>query len=344
MTIPLLEFLTTPPPRVALGEFPSPAEEHPGLAASLGLDQLVIKRDDLNGTPFGGNKLRALEWLLPAAGPVLLTMGGYGSTWCAALAATAARRGQRSYAALFPQPWSAPVAGVLSTTLASGHVTLAPSRWGMPLAIARAWRGARQSGPVTWIPAGGATPLAILGSVNAALEFARQMDASRSRPEAIVVPLGSGGTAAGLLVGAWLAGWDVEICAVRVADPWFAHRRRVLALVRQTLRLLRAHGAEAPRGPARLRVLGEYLGDGYGHSTSDALHAKSLAATSGISLDLTYGAKAFAALTPLSASFRRICFWHTFDQRLASRPGDEPPLLREARAYAESLWPHQKST
>lgn len=344
VTLPLLEQLSAPPPRASLGDFPSPTEDHPALAASLGLEQLVVKRDDLNGTPFGGNKLRALEWLLPAAGPVVVSMGGYGSTWCAALAATAAERGQRASVALFPQPWSAPVAGVLSWTLAAGHVVLASSRWTFPMAMARAWAAARRKGPVSWVPAGGAAPLAILGSVNAALEFAGQMDAAGSRPEAIVVPLGSGGTSAGLLVGAWLVGWDVEICAVRVTDPWVANRWRVLTLAERTLRLLRRYGLDVRPGSARLRVVGEYLGDGYGHPTPDALRSVALAAAEGIALEVTYGAKAFSALARLAASFRRICFWHTFDRRLVSGPGGEHPLLREARAYAESLWPHRKST
>jgi D-cysteine desulfhydrase len=183
-----------------------------------------------------------------------------------------------------------------------------------------------------------------LAGVNAALEFAAQMDVTGSRPEAIVVPLGSGGTSAGLLVGAWLAGWDVEICAVRVTDPWFANRRRVLTLAGRTLALLRGYGLDVRAGSARLRVIGEYLGDGYGHPTPDALHSQSMAAAAGIALDVTYAAKAFAAIRRLSDSFRRLCFWHTFDRRLVSGTECEHPLLREARAYAESLWPHQKST
>lgn len=342
--LPLLERLSSPPPRTPLGDFPSPVENHPALAATFGLEQLLIKRDDRNGTPFGGNKLRALEWLLPGAGPAILSMGGYGSTWCAALATLAARREQHVGVALFPQPWSMTVASALTRTLASSHVELAASRWTFPAALTRAWGTMRRRGPVSWLPAGGATPLAILGSVNAALEFVGQVDAMGARPEAIIVPLGSGGTSAGLLVGAWLAGWEVEICAVRVTDPWFANRRRVLALAGRTRDLLRRCGLDVRPGAASLRVVGEYLGDGYGHPTPQALQAQAAAGSAGITLELTYGAKAFAALAPLSASFRRLCFWHTFDQRLVSGPSDGHPLLRQAREHAESLWPHQKST
>ena len=316
---------------------------HPVLAERLGLETLLIKRDDLNGEWWGGNKLRALEWLLPAAGPAIVTMGGYGSTWCAALATAAARTGQTVHAALFPQPWSAMVAGTLATILARGQVTLARTRWGLPLALARTWQAAGREGPVTWLSAGGATPLAVFGSVNAALEFVAQRNATGDRPDAIVVPFGSGGTAAGLLVGMWIAGWKVDICAVRVTDPWFANRRRVRALARRTIRLLGAAGLSVGEGSASLRIVGDQLGSGYGHPTPEALRARDALAEVGVTVDLTYGAKAAAALVSLATSFRRLCFWHTFDGRLASQPEREHPLLRQARGYAETLWPLPKS-
>ncbi len=345
MPLPLLDHLASAPARAPLGAFPSPVESHPELAAEFGLTSLVVKRDDLNGTAFGGNKLRALEWLLPAAGPAIVTMGGYGSTWCAALATAAPPRGQAVHAALFPQPWTDRVAGALATTLRGGTVHLAHRRIGLPLAIVRALGAARASGPTSWIPAGGAEPIGVLGSVNAALEFAQQMDDARlPRPDAIVVPLGSGGTAAGLLIGFQLARWPVQLCAVRVTDPWFAHRRRVLALARATSRLLRRHGATMSGTLPPLRVIGDQLGPGYGHPTPPAEAALACMARVGITLDLTYGAKACAALTALAPSFRRLCFWHTFDPRLASPTAVPHPLLAIARTRAESLWPQPKST
>lgn len=343
--LPLLAHLSSPPSRLRLCTLPSPVEQHAALARRLGFETLLVKRDDLNGAVFGGNKLRGLEWLLPVAGPGIVTMGGYGSTWCAALAWVGRQEGRRVFPTLIPQPWSPVVAGVLATTLAHGQAVIAGSRLGLPLALARAWRAARRHGQVTWIPAGGATPLACLGSVNAALELAAQLaDERLGRPDAIVVPLGSGGTAAGLLVGCWIAGWDVDICAVRVADPWLASRGRVMRLVRAILEQLEAFGLRLTPGRARLRVIGDQLGAGYGHPTAAAVAACHSLAEHGISVDLTYGAKTYAALRTLAASFRRPCFWHTFDQRLRSREMAEHPLLRKARAYAESSWPHLKST
>lgn len=342
---PLLDLLRTRPARVELCALPSPLESHPALARRLGVDAVLIKRDDLNGAAHGGNKLRGLEWLLPGCGPAIVTMGGYGSTWCAALATAAAVRGQRCYPALFPQPWSSDVAGMLSTTLRRAEVSIAGSRSALPYAVARAWLRARRTGPVSWLPAGGATPLAALGGVNAALEFADQVhELGIERPDAIVVPFGSGATAAGLLVGLWICGWEAEVCAVRVTDPWFASRRRLIRLAGRIIRLLKTFGLPVSPGPARVRVLGQHLGDGYGHPTAEARHARNTMAEIGVALDLTYSAKAWAALSSLAGSFRRITFWHTFDQRLLSPPLEEHPLFRQARAHSDSSWPHLKST
>jgi len=317
-------------------------EDHPVLARALGAASLLVKREDRNGARVGGNKLRALEWILPAAGTSLVSMGGYGSTWCAALALASESLGRRVCAALFPQPWTDLVAATLGCTLEHAEVRLARSRAHLPWAIAGAWRTARRHGAVTWIPAGGATPLGVLGTVNAALEFAEQVRGVEP-VDAIVVPLGSGGTAAGLLIGMWIVGWPVQVCAVRVTDPWFANRRRLMRLVERTRKLLERLGLEVVRGSATLRVIGDQLGSGYGHATEAGRVARARFADAGIPVDLTYGAKACAALGPLACSFPHICLWHTFDPRLASRALGEHPQLRAARRYAESLWPHPRS-
>lgn len=339
MTLPLAAHLDLLPERCQLGAFPSPLESRVDLAAEVGADHLLIKREDLGG----GNKLRALEFLLPATGPALVTMGGFGSTWCGALARATAATGQRAEVALFPQPWSETVAGVLAGTARSAGVHLAPHRLLLPLALYRAWRSARRHGPVTWLPAGGAQPLGVLGAINALLECAEQLDQLGSPPpEALVVPYGSGGTAAGLLVGAWLLAWDVRIVAVRVTDPWYTTRRRILRLAERTVALLRRHGARRLEARATLQLDGGQLGPGYGHGTPGARVARSRGEAGGLTLDLTYGAKAFAALPTLATSFRRLCFWHTFDARLPA--SSQHPVVAEAHRYAELLWPRQKST
>src|SRR5690348_10582540 len=51
-------------PRVRLAFTPTPLEEVPRLSAALGGPRILIKRDDLTGFAFGGNKVRAMEFRL----------------------------------------------------------------------------------------------------------------------------------------------------------------------------------------------------------------------------------------------------------------------------------------
>ncbi len=342
---PLLSLISRPPPHLAFGEFPSPLELRSEWAAQLSFEQVFVKRDDLNATGFGGNKVRALEWILPNAGPSVVSMGGYGSTHAAALASYGARTGRRVALALVPQPWNDAVATMLSWSAAHGEVILARSRRGFPGAVVRAWREAAKAGRPSWVPAGGASALGILGSIDAALEFAEQArDHAPSLPDVVVVPLGSGGTAAGLLIGLALARWTIPVCAVAVADRFIANSLVVRWRADRAVSLLGRLGVRVPTRRPQLIVLSNHLGPGYGHPTRRAIEAQAFARRAGVLLDLTYTAKAFGALHSLPVSFRRPCFWHTFDARITRIEGPQPnSIVSQARQYSEALWPFPRS-
>ena len=168
--------------------------------------------------------------------------------------------------------------------------------------------------------------------------------AGTPRPDAVVVACGSCGTAAGLLLGFGLARWPVTVCAVRTSEPWYVTERRVLGLASRAHRLLRRSGLARTLELAPLCLITDQLGAGYGHPTPAARRAERWMAGAGLTVDLTYTAKAAAALARLGASFPRLLFWHTFDTRLVHRPILDHPLLHRAHLRAESLWPHQKLT
>ncbi|MCJ7521874.1 MAG: D-cysteine desulfhydrase family protein, partial [Dehalococcoidia bacterium] len=54
-------------PHISLGEFPTPVHKLTGLAGEIDVGQLYIKRDDLSGNVYGGNKIRKHEFLLGQA-------------------------------------------------------------------------------------------------------------------------------------------------------------------------------------------------------------------------------------------------------------------------------------
>jgi len=295
----------------SLGAWPTPLEAQPALARALGLSMLWLKREDLAG----GNKIRGLEFLFAGAPPksVFVTVGGTGSSHCLATARSAAAQGHRTAVATFPQPETETSRAIAAATdRAADLVVRACAMVTLPWAVLRAWRAARRlgSGPPRWIPGGGADPRAVLGHLIATLELGTQLDAP---PDTIVVPLGTGGTAAGIALGvAWL-GWSTDLVAARVAPPVVANRWRTLRLARKTAALIRPTGIEfnVPRSAIRVRVV-DAMGKGYGHPTREGERARALAAEYAVRLDPTYGAKAFGFLQRADVNVQRVVFWHTF--------------------------------
>ncbi len=287
----------------SLGDWPTPLDPAPALARAIGAEALWLKREDMAG----GNKVRGLEFLLAGARPdtVFVTVGGTGSTHCLATALHGRRLGHRSVLAQFPQPDTAASRAVAAaTTRAADLVVKTRSQMGLPWAALRAWIAARRLGAPRWIPGGGAHPRAVVGHFLATLELAAQLD---DPPDTIVVPLGTGGTAAGIALGvAWLD-WPTRVIAVRVASPLVANGWRVARLARKAAELLDIRARQF-----RIEVV-DGLGAGYGYPSPAGERARVLAAEHGLTLDPTYGAKAFAVLLqPATGKVQRVVFWHTF--------------------------------
>jgi D-cysteine desulfhydrase len=171
--------------------------------------------------------------------------------------------------------------------------------------------------------------LGSVGYVSAALELAEQVRrGDLPAPQSIFVPLGSNGTAAGLLVGLRLAGLDTRLVAVRVSGYPTIGARGVARLANAAVKLLRSRGADvlAARFRSRdLTVIDGFMGGGYGHPTPEAEAARVLLEESeGLRLDLTYTAKTVAALLALirqrAISEGPVLYWHTLN---ALPPGGE---------------------
>ena len=294
-----------------LGDWPTPLERAGALGGAIGVAELTVKREDRSSARYGGNKVRALEFLLAGAPPgtVFVTLGGTGSTHCLATAVHAAAAAGSAVLAQFPQPETpASLAVAAACRARAALVVRARSKGLLPLAVLDAWRRAGALGQRRWIPGGGAHPRAVVGHVLAGLELATQVDAP---PDAIVLPLGTGGTAAGLALAVAALGWPTRVVGIRVAPRLVANGWRTMRLARAARRLLARHGLPlpAPRSPEVV----DGLGQGYGHPTPDGEAAARLASQHGLTLDPTYGAKAFGFLLNRgTCNVQRVVFWHTF--------------------------------
>ena len=283
------------------------------LAEANDLQALWIKREDASSGTYGGSKVRGLEFLLAGAAPgtVYVTVGGSGSTHCLATALQAATLKHATVVAQFPQPATDETLAIAAACRrAATRVVCARWRAALPLAVAHAWIVAQGLGSARWIPGGGANPRGVVGQLLGGLELAIQVS---DPPDAIVVPLGSGGTAAGLVLAMRTLGWSTRVIGVRVAPMIVANRWHVAALARGAARLLARLGVTLPDCDSTALIVLDGIGAGYGHPSAAGETARALAATCGMVLEPTYGAKAFAMLPAVAKrGFRRVVFWHTF--------------------------------
>lgn len=308
-------------PTLPLADLPTPvttaAFETGGRAATV-----LIKRDDISARPYGGNKVRKLEYVLARArargARRIATFGAVGSNHAVATAIHAREAGFDCTCFLSHQSLKPGLGRALRIHQSVGTEIVAyggnrPQR----IATLRKYLQGRRA----WVvPLGGSSWLGTVGFVNAGLELAAQTVAGDCRPPArIYIALGTMGSAAGLALGLALAGLDTEVHAVRVTDEQYANAAAAHRLVRKTADMMRHYGAPLPAGieeKVRLVCRDEFFGEGYGRSTPAADRAVSLAADAAhLGLETTYTGKAMAALIAdiAAGSGGLPMFWNTYN-------------------------------
>ncbi len=366
--IPLLSRfpeLAAAAPRVPLLEGPTPlarlAALERRLRSSAGAPEgstLWVKKDDLSHRLLGGNKARKLEWLLGRARAdgvrTLVTAGMYGSNHALATAIAGRQHGFGVELILGPQPITDDVREKLLAFHALGarlryHKTKVGMTWDMLRATLADWT---HVGGVRFIPPGGSTREGALGYANAFLEL---VDQTAELPERIVVPVGTGGTAGGLLLGTCLAGlWEkVEILGVGVADKFLAGEgavRRDAAAGWEVIRnaLPRARRGTLPvcdfrRSQKAFVYVEGYLAPGYGVAKPEVYEAIRLVLEAeAIRLEPTYSGKAMRfLLDDVSARLRqgrvvpRTLFWQTYNSHELRTVIDSYPWKNPERRWRD---------
>jgi D-cysteine desulfhydrase len=313
-------------PRATLTQLPTRVHRLTRLGAALGTDDLWVKRDDESGALYGGNKPRKLELLLGDAlargKRSVITSGGIGTHHGLATTIGARSVGLRTILLLLKQPVTEHVRRCLLLDYAAGaelhYAATVPAlvACGLRVYANELWRG----DPPYVIPTGGASPRGTIGFVNAAFELREQIAAGElPEPDWIFTPMGSGGTVAGLVLGATLAGLRSRIVAILVSDILPPSAGKLSRLANHTLRLLRRHDAGITPvvvTPDDFRILHGYVGPGYGTPTDAGRHARALMEQlEGIPLEATYTAKCLAAVCDAvrTPAYRgTVLFWNTY--------------------------------
>ena len=191
----------------------------PNLLRLLGEPRPLVKRDDLTGLATGGNKTRKLEFLvadaLAQACDTLITADGPQSNHCRQTAAAAAIAGLDCHLVLGGEP-QPPLGNLLLDELlgAKIHWTPRPQRNARIGTLAEELRAAGRK-PYA-IPVGGSTPLGAMGYVAAMFELVEQLAARHLQVIHLNFATSSGGTQAGIVLGAKLAGFGGRITAISI--------------------------------------------------------------------------------------------------------------------------------
>lgn len=232
-------------PYVTLGEFPTPLEKLERLGQAINAPHLYAKRDDLSGTLYGGNKVRALEFLLGDAlradHKQVMALGFPASCQALAQAIYARQVGIKSLAILFPQ---------VSSEQGRRHLLMYESIGAelQALGLSALFR------LITYRLKHGrfpklleaSSPLGMVGYISAGFELKEQIDGGLlPEPDLLYVALATMGTAVGLALGFKAAGLKSRVVSVHLGNPR-ATPQKMTRLFRETNELLHSHDSSFP--------------------------------------------------------------------------------------------------
>lgn len=291
-------------PRVRLVNLPTPLQEAPRLRAALGgaeqCPKILIKRDDLTGLAFGGNKGRKLEFLVADAlaqgATWLITAGAAQSNHARMTAAAARLAGLNATLVLSAKDEQPTTQGnLLLDRLLDAEVRIVPTGTDMDAAMVEVADELRAAGEEPYIiPVGGSNAVGTLGYVAATLELTEQLFAQGEGPSRLYYANGSRGTQAGLVLGAKLYGAPYTVHGIAVSPGDAEKRQRAAEIANEAAERL---GVAARVTEDDLLNDDGQIGEGYGIPTEGCLEAIHLLARhEAVFLDPVYSGKAMAGL------------------------------------------------
>jgi len=314
-------------PHVTLGDFPTPVHRMKELESCLGVEGLYVKREDKSSPLYGGNKIRKLEFLLGKAvhdrATHTITFGYAGSNHTLATAVFARELGLSPISIHLPQHNARYVrnnllfqerlgiemhhfGGVRAVKMGALKITLA--------CLLRT--GKRPS----IIPPGGSSVLGVVGVVGSIFELKHQIEEGiLPEPDLIYLPVGSCGTAAGVLLGIKAAGLKSRVVGVAVAPKEFSNKESIGRLFDGAARMLTKLDPSFPEvslSDDDFDLHYEFIGDGYARFTEGGMSCvRTFSETENITLEGTYTGKTGAGLIADAGRGRldgkTTLFWNT---------------------------------
>ncbi|MFQ5648437.1 MAG: D-cysteine desulfhydrase family protein [bacterium] len=289
------------PDSVELAKLPTPIDLLERLSNSLEGPRIYVKRDDETGIAVTGNKVRKLEFLLAEAlargCDTVITCGGYQSNHARTTAVVAARLGLKCHLVLRNGLSASMDGNLFIDRLVGAEIQYVSPEEYMRIddVMQQVARDVKSSGNKSYIiPEGGSNEIGALGYLKAAREIAEQLRAMKLKIHHIIVPLGSGGTQAGLLLGKYLFDLPARIHGINVCDDKAYFVSKIHKLLQ---RIERRFNMDIQIGKEEIRVIDGYVGKGYGLSSQEEIDLiKQIAKMEGVILDPVYTGKAMFGL------------------------------------------------
>ena len=293
-------------PRANIARLPTPIQHLPRLTKKLDGPQIYIKRDDLTGLAFGGNKARKLEYIMAEAlqqkADTIVTGAGYHSNWCTQTVAAAKKLGLDIYLVK-----SAPHEDYEGKTWDGNHLlhhlmgahikTVRPENFKETM-DATMEKLKKQGKNPYFVPVGGSDPTGASAYMNAVLETTYQANDMGIHFKHLIHATGSGGTQAGLVMGAKAFNTGMQIIGAAVG---YTPKEEQIEKVRQIVQdSKKKYDLDFTLNEGDITVYNEYVGGGYGYMSEPKLEAvQMLAETEGLLIDPVYTATAMACLIDL---------------------------------------------
>lgn len=308
-------------PRFHLAEFPTPVQYLEGLTKKYKGPGIYMKRDDLTSLGMGGNKTRKLEFLIGHAleqkKDTLITAGGIQSNHCRLTAAASRKAGLDCHLVLNGTEPDVPNGNLLLDKIFNATIHFC-DRKDRDNRLFQVADKLAQSGKNPYvIPVGGSNSIGSVGYVNAMLELVVQLNDMAFTPDAIVFASSSGGTQAGLTLGAKITGLTGQVMGISIdqtktgSDPFLPTLTTIANATSQRI------DSDIRMTESDFSLNCDYLGAGYAIPGDLEFKAiKDLAHHEGILLGPVYTARAMGGLIDLIqkgyfTNDQTVLFWHT---------------------------------
>lgn len=308
-------------PKFPLAQLPTPLMPARNLSAALGGPEILVKRDDLTGLALGGNKTRKLEYLIADAqaqgATHVITVGAVQSNHCRQTAAAARLAGLNCVLVMNASTDEPDIQGnlLLDHILGAETRIVTDKAQRQPMTVQVAEELKEQGFVPYQIPGGGSNAIGAASYVAATYELMTQLiDRGASPSRVYTTSSASGGTHAGLALGAKLAGVPYAVHGVSIEGPADHLKSVITPLANKTAEYL---GLDIRLDESDVIIHDDYTGPAYGVATEECLNAIRLCArTEALLLDPVYTAKTMSGMidhirTGQIGSDESVVFLHT---------------------------------